>query len=163
MRKGKWIGFGVGLLMVAGALGMALWQGSAQNGANVALAQGPSGTATPGASGTKTPADQNAKTDMVNAFWTALASKLGIGMDDLKSKAVDAAKQAIEQAVTNGTLTRAQADPLEQRLSTNGVNGLFIGGFHEFGPGRGRDDRGPGADLHIGGFGGVDTLEAVAA
>ncbi len=48
----------------------------------------------------------------------------------------DAIKQAIEQAVTAGRITRAQADWLEQGLS-QGWLGRGFGGFgHGFGPGR---------------------------
>jgi hypothetical protein len=145
--------------MLAGAaFSFALWQGVGQNAADVAFAQsGSSGT--PTAPTTTTPPAQGTWTDMANAFWSALASKLGISVDNLKSDVVAAEKDVIEQAVTDGKLTRAQADQLEQRLSTNAPLVPFFGGMRGGvgGPGRG----GPG--FPGGRFGGVNTLEAVAS
>lgn len=160
MFKSKWIGLGVGLLMIGGAFGLAISQGS------VAFAQSP--TPTPGAT---TPA-QNTAGDYLTAFWNALATRLGIGVDDLKSKVTDAQKDVIEQAVTDGKITRAQADALEQRLA--GGDGLlplgrFPGG-NEF-PGRGNEFRGGNVrgrefgtrgGLPGGYLGGLNVLETVA-
>lgn len=161
MFKSKWIGLGVGLLMIGGALGLAISQGS------VAFAQSP--TPTPGA----TTPTQNTAGDYLTGFWNALATRLGIGVDDLKTKVTDAQKDVIEQAVTDGKLTRAQADALEQRLASgDGVlpfGGRFLGG-NEF-PGRGNEFRGGNArspefgtrgGLPGGVVGGLNALEVVA-
>lgn len=163
MNKSKWIGMGVGLLLVVTAGGAVLSQG-------VALAQSP--TPAPTTQPATAPSQQGGPGDMLNAFWTALAGKLGITVDDLKAKAVDARKVVIEQELTDGKLTRAQADELEQRLNANnpfipfgGPRGGFQGGPNG-GPGGinrsggrfgGGFNRGPG-----GFFGGTDSLEAEA-
>src|ERR671933_635409 len=115
MKNSRWIGLTAGLLVVVTATSVLLWQGATQGGAGTAFAQGVL-TATPSA-----PAKQGAAGERMNAFWNALAARLGIGVDDLKSKAVAAQKDLIEQQVKDGTLTRAQADALEQRLDVNGV------------------------------------------
>lgn len=162
---------GVGLLLVVTAGGAALSQG-------VALAQSP--TPAPTTQPATAPNQQGGPGDMLNAFWSALAGKLGITLDDLKAKAVDARKQVIEQQVTDGKLTRAQADEMEQRLSADnalipfgGPRGGFPGGLNG-GPGGGPNG-GPGGFNRPGGrfgggfnrgpggfFGGTDSLEAEA-
>lgn len=156
MSKGRLVGLGVALMLAGTAFSFVLAQGTTTGGANVALAQGGT-TPTPTAPQTAPPA-QGTWADMANAFWTALASKLGISADTLKSDVVAAEKDVIEQAVTSGKLTRAQADELEQRLSTSTPLVPFFGGMHG---GPGGPDRG-GVGLHGGSLGGVNTLEAVA-
>src|SRR5712692_4954198 len=118
MTKTRWIGLGIGLVLMLVAFGVVLWQGVVMNSAGTALAQ-TAPTATPSAQPSKGPGLQGTASDLVTAFWNALASKLGIGVDDLKSKFVAAQKDAIEQAVKDGKLSRAQADALEQRLNAN--------------------------------------------
>jgi len=149
MKNSRKVGLAVGLFVVLSAFSLVLWQGVTQGGISAAYAQG-GPTATPAAPG-NAPNRAGGPFD-VNAFWTALAARLGIGVDDLKSKAVAAQKDVIEQQVKDGKLTRAQADQLEQRLDANGVP--FIGEPHG-GPGGGRG--GP-----FGVPGGVKTLDAVA-
>ena len=157
MRKARLVGLGVALVLVGAALSFVLTQGAVLNGANVAFAQGGS-TGTPTAPTNATPPAQGAWTDMAGAFWNALASKLGISPDNLKSDVITAEKDVIEQAVTNGQLTRAQADRLEQQLSTNAPLVPFFGGMRGGPGGPGRGDRG-----FLGGpLGGVNTLEAIA-
>jgi hypothetical protein len=157
MRKARLLGLGVALVLAGAAFSFVLWQGAGRNGASVALAQGVS-TGTPTAPTNATPPAQGAWTDMANAFWSALASKLGITAESLKSDVVAAEKDVIEQAVTSGKLTRAQADQIEQRLTTNAPLVPFFGGMPggPGGPGRGNNGF-PGGPI-----GGVDTLEAVA-
>jgi hypothetical protein len=157
MKNLKWIGLAVGLFVVVAASSLVLWQGDTQGGIGVALAQG-APTATPAAPGA-TPNRPNGARELMTAFWNALASKLGIGVDDLKSKAVAAQKDVIEQDVKDGKLTRAQADAIEQRLSADGPSAPFFGGP------RGRPGgfgQGPDAGFHGGPFGGASTLEAEA-
>lgn len=157
MARGKIVGLGVALMLAGAAFGFVLWQGANQGGASVAFAQGGS-TATPTAPTSGTPPAQGAWADMASAFWNALATKLGLTADNLKSDVVAAEKDVIEKAVTDGKLTRAQADQLEQRLSTDTPLVPFFGGLHGGLEGRGRG--GPGfVGRHLGG---LNTLEAIA-
>jgi hypothetical protein len=154
MRKAGLVSLGVAIVLAGAAFSFVLWHGAGPGSASVAFAQGgPTATPTSPANGTQP--DQGAKTDMLNAFWTALASKLGITVDNLKTGVVAAEKDVIEQAVTSGRLTRAQADQLEQRLSTNAPLVPFFGG-----PRGGAG--GPGYGPHGAPIGGVNTLEAIA-
>jgi hypothetical protein len=137
-----------------------LWQGVVMNSAGTALAQ-TAPTATPGAQPTRAPGLQGTASDLVTAFWNALASKLGIGVDDLKSKFVAAQKDAIEQAVKDGKLSRARADALEQRLNANAPFAPFARGFRG-GPGYRAPGKGFRFGFFGGPFGGANTLEAVA-
>lgn len=155
MTKTRWIGLGIGLVLILAAFGVVLWQGVAWNSAGSAFAQA-APTATPTAQPTKGPGLQGTANDILNAFWNALASRLGIGVDDLKSRFVDAEKAAIEQAVKDGKLTRAQADALEQRLNANTPFAPFFRGF------RRGVAKGVGFGLHVGALGGANTVEAVA-
>ncbi len=149
MKNAGKLGIAIGLFVALSALGLMVWQG-AQGSAGTAYAQGgPTATPVPG-SGQNQP---NGAGQMMSAFWNALAARLGIGVDDLKSKAVAAQKDVIEQQVKDGTLTRAQADRMEQQLDANGVP--FFGGPHG-GPG------GFGRGGFFGVFGGSNTLDAAA-
>ena len=131
MTKSRLLGLGIGVLLIVAALGLAVFQGAPlMNTAASALAQAP---ATPTPAPTGTPNQKSAQgtfTDIANAFWNALASKLGLSTDTLKSDVTDAQKAAIEQAVKDGKLTRAQADRMEQNLNSNAP-------FAPFGFGRG--------------------------
>ncbi len=89
------------------------------------LAQGP--TTTPTA-----PSTPSAPGSLSDLYWQALAQRLGISVDKLQQTAVDARKDAINQAVKQGLLTQAQADGLLQQLQ-NAAPGTVFDGF-----GRGR-------------------------
>lgn len=157
MRTARLLGLGAALLLGVAAFGFVLMQSVGLDSARVAFAQGGS-TATPTAPSYATPPDQTARTDMVNAFWNALASRVGVAVDKLKSDAVAAEKDVIERAVASGKLTRAQADQLEQRLTTDMPFGHLFGGL-------GGGPRGAGSGGHgfMGGpVNGVNTIEAVA-
>ncbi len=160
VTKTRWIGLGIGLVLILAAFGVVVWQGVAMNSAGAALAQA-APTPTPTAQPSKGTGLQGTANDIATAFWNALASRLGIGVDDLKSKFVDAEKAAIEQAVKDGKLTRAQADALEQRLNTNTPLAPFSHAFRG-GPGPGKSGKGFGFGFRGGALGGANTLEAVA-
>jgi membrane-bound lytic murein transglycosylase B len=161
MTKSRWIGLAFGVLLILAASALVLWQGVTYTNAGTALAQ-TAPTATPAPQG-KSPAAQGTANDLVTAFWNALASKLGISVDTLKSAFADAEKAAIEQAVKDGKLTRAQADKMEQRLNANTPNGFapFFRGLRG-GIGKGGPGKGFGFGFRGGPLGGVSTLEAVA-
>lgn len=105
MTKARWIGLAAGALIVLGVLGVVAWQAG---GALVseAYAQAPTGTPTPQAKGM----------NWGVAFWNALAKRLGIAPDDLTSKAKEAQKDAVDQAVKDGKLTQAQADQFKKSI-----------------------------------------------
>jgi hypothetical protein len=161
MTKSRWIGLAFGVLLILAASGLVFWQGVSSSSAGAAFAQAVP-TATPAAPG-KTPASSGTASDIATAFWNALASKLGIGVDAVKSAFADAEKAAIEQAVKDGRLTRAQADQMEQRLSANPVRGPvpFLGGMRH-GTGNAGPGKGFGFGMRGGPGGGANTLEAVA-
>src|SRR2546423_1044077 len=149
MTNSRKIGMVIGLCLALGAIGLIMWQGATLAGSSTAFAQG-GPTATPAVPGNG-PNRANGAGEIMSAFWSALATRLGIGVDDLKSKAVAAQKDVIEQQVKDGKLTRAQADQMEQQLDANGVP--FFGGPRggPGGPGRGGFFRVPG---------GPNTLDA---
>jgi hypothetical protein len=70
-------------------------------------------------------------------YLDSLASQLNISADKLKQANQNALKAVIEQAVTDGKLTREQADKMEQNLvNSNGPCmgiGKFAGGFGHYG------------------------------
>jgi len=173
MTKSRLIGLGIGVVLIAAAVGLALFQGTPlTTNTAAALAQAPA-TPTPGAPSSapnQKPPAQNTFSDIANAFWNSLASKLGLTVDTLKSDVTSAEKAAIEQAVTDGKLTRAQADRMEQRLNSNAP--LAPLGFGRFGPGfrrvptNGNPPVAPRSTVpfpFLGGFlGNANELEAVA-
>ncbi len=173
MTKSRLLGLGVGVVLIIAALGLAVFQGAPlMNNAGAALAQAPA-TPTPSAPNNtpnQTAPAQGTLTDIANAFWNALASKLGLSVDTVKSDVTDAQKAAIEQAVKDGKLTRAQADRLEQKLTTNGPAGPFmfggIGRGFRRGPNNGTPPVGPRGNAPFPFFGGflrsANELEAVA-
>lgn len=160
MMNSRLMQIGVGALMISGAAGMLLSQGGMLT--SVAYAQ----TGTPPSSTTQTatnPPQQGGMSEMLNAFWSSLASRLGLSVDDLKAKVVEAQKKAIAQAVTAGTLTRAQADEIEQRMGTDPQAVPFL---HEFRGGPGGHGNGAPANgvvgIRSGIPGSLDMLAAVA-
>lgn len=162
MQKVKWIaagaliGMAVLAFLVVGSLVLTQDQ--------VASAQAP--TATPTAvpkSGTPAPSQSNIGTD----FWQRLATKLGLNVNDLTAKAVEARKDMLDQAVKDGRITQAEADQLKSKLDANGL-------IAPINIGRGGAPRQPGAtpapnQTPSQGFGrgfafgwSADALEAVA-
>ncbi|MGE5139694.1 MAG: hypothetical protein ACM3JD_09545 [Rudaea sp.] len=169
--KARWLGLGLGILLIAGAFGLVFLQEQGLKDSGVALAQG-APTATPVAPGarttpsTQTPAQKPDLSTYVDAFWNALAKQLGLTVDQTKGKVTAAEKDVIEQMVTDGKITRSQADKLEQNLNNN--QPFMHGGFFFKGRGpRGNFGQPPGIAKGIGrGFAfGLDklaVLEAVA-
>ncbi len=171
MTKSRLLGLGIGVVLIVAALGLAVFQGAPlMNTAASALAQAPS-TPTPTAPNS-TPNQKPAQgtfADIATAFWNALASKLGISTDTLKSDVTDAQQAAIEQAVKDGKLTRAQADRMEQNLNSNAPFAPFGFGFgrgFRGGPKNGNPPvtpRGTAPFPFVGGFlANASELEAVA-
>lgn len=173
MTKSRWIGLGMGVMLILAAFGVVAWQSlSLTASQNLALAQAPA-TPTPSPAAPSTaPKSGPTATDVGNAFWTQLAAKLGVSVDTLKADALQVRKDMLDQAVKDGRITQAQADQLKQKLDANGlIAPIFIGG----GPGGkfGLGPRGPNNGLRPGqgvgprgfgfGFGfGTAELEAVA-
>lgn len=122
MTKGRFIGLGIGILLIAAAFGIVLWQGMNQTTHNVAFAQA-GATATPVAAPTQAPstAPQQQTQTIGDTFWTLLAGKLGISADDLKKKALETRLEMLDQAVKDGRITQAQADALKQRITSNNI------------------------------------------
>jgi polyhydroxyalkanoate synthesis regulator phasin len=89
-------------LMAVALLGSGLLGG-------VALAQTP----TPPNPPSSQPATPPAPGDV---FWSALAAKLNVSVDNLKAAFRDAAKAVVAQLVKDGKLPQAQADKLNQRI-----------------------------------------------
>jgi hypothetical protein len=184
MSKGRIVGLMLGLVAILAAFGIVLWQGATVPVVSTALAQG-AATATPAAGAT--PAPQQQQAPIGDSFWTLLASKLGLTLSDLTAKAVEARKEMIDAAVTNGRITQAQADAIKQRIDANGLiapiqlprgqnqlprangqNGRpgrgVLPGFGNHGgiPGVGKGF--PGGIFGRGGIsGGLDALEAIAS
>lgn len=124
MTKGRLIGLGIGIVLIAAAFGIVLWQGMSQSTNNVALAQG-AATATPAASPTAAPStapqQQQQQQAIGDNFWTLLAGKLGVSADDLKKQALAARQEMIDQAVKDGRITQAQADAIKQRITSDNI------------------------------------------
>ncbi len=167
--KARWIGLSLGVLLILGAFGVALAQGGNLVSPGSALAQS-APTPTPAPSqGTTQPSTQTKPqlSQYLDAFWNALAKQFGLTVDQTKSKVTAAEKDVIEQMVTDGKITRAQADKLEQNLGNNPGFGPFFGKGRGFG-GRGVAPNGPAPNGARPGmfFGFKDSaaeLEAVAA
>ena len=136
MTTTRWIGIGAGILLMLTALGLVVWQGANSTNINgVAFAQAdttataqPAATATvqasQGITPTQTTTAPNATASTSNigdAFWAILAGKLGVNVDDLKSKAVDSRKEMIDQAVKDGRTTQSEADSIKGKLDANGL------------------------------------------
>ncbi len=141
--KARWLGLGLGVLLIMGAFALVFWQEQGLKNSGVALAQtAPTATPAPKQVQPNGPTPQQAqKNQYSDAFWTALAKQLNTTVDDLKTKVVAAEKDVIEQMVTDGKITRAQADQMEQNLNTNQPFGFGRG--VPFGGGRGNRGVGP--------------------
>lgn len=153
MTKARILGLGFGLILILGAFSVVLWQGMNMPTLNTAFAQG-AATATPAAdtTATPTPAQQQPQqqpqqqAQIGDSFWTLLAGKLGVNVDDLKSKAVEARKEMIDQAVKDGRITQAEADAIKQRIASNNIIApIPLGrGFRGNGNGNGNGQNQPG-------------------
>lgn len=185
MTKGRLIGLTIGVVLIAAAFSIVLWQGMNASTSNVAFAQG-SATATPNAAPTTAPSPQQAPQQQPapqppqtigDNFWTLLAAKLGVSADDLKKKAVETRQEMIDQAVKDGRITQAQGDALKQRITSNNIiapiplpraaqGNQNQNGQPPFGPFGQRKGNGrvmPGMGLGKGMMGGgIELLEAVA-
>jgi hypothetical protein len=104
-------------------------------------------------------ADTGASTpfDFATKFREALASALGISVDDYSAAVDKAEQQVVDQAVTEGWLTQQQADVLKWPMDQEGagIPGLGKG----FGMMRGGDMGGP---MGLG-MAGSDSLYSIAA
>ena len=120
MTKSRWIGLSIGIVLILAAFGVVAWQSLALTATqNVASAQA-APTATPTTTTQKPNAAPNVTTSSIgDAFWAALAAKLGVSVDTLKADAVQVRKDMLDQAVKDGRLTQAQADQLKQQLDAN--------------------------------------------
>ncbi len=155
--KARFLGLGLGILLIMGAFALVFLQEQGLKNSGVALAQA-AATATP-TKAAPPPAQATAqaqKQAYSDAFWTALAKQLNVTVDDLKNKTVAAEKEVIEQMVTDGKITRAQADAMEQNLNTNQPFGFgrgvpFAGGRGPRGPfPQGRVPNGQGKQFGVG-------------
>jgi len=99
------------LKLVAASILAVTLLGSSLLGA-VALAQTPT-PPTAQTSGEPGPGD---------VFWTTLASKLGVSVDNLKAAFRDAAKAVVAQRVKDGKLKQELADKLSQRIDKMPLN-----------------------------------------
>ena len=166
--KARWLGLGLGVLLIAAAFGLVFLQEQGLKNSGVALAQAaptstPVAPAVPGTPPAQGTTQKPNLSTYVDAFWNALAKQLGLTVDQTKGKVTAAEKDVIEQMVTDGKLTRAAADKLEQNLNNNQpfVHGWFFKGR---GP-RGFSGQAPGQSKGLGfGFGldRLSVLEAVA-
>lgn len=195
MSKYRIVGLGIGVLAILAAFGIVMWQTANMSTGNVAFAQSATATPTPAAGTTPTPdkqPQQQAQSEIGDTFWALLADKLGVDVDDLKADAVEARKEMIDQAVTDGRATQEQADAIKENITANsliapiqlGRTGSRPGGNQPGGnppnnqqkPGQGGPFGGFGNGLPGRGFGGgfggmfgrgmmggmLDTLNAVA-
>ncbi len=149
MTKSRWIGLAFGVVLLLAAFSLAAWQGVSAQEAGASVAQAAAAatpTTAPTAAPTAAPSTApNSQTppgpgpfafkglDLLNNFWNALASRLGITVDELKSKVVQAEQDAIDQAVKDGKLTQDQGNALKQKLNPNAPLAPFKPGL-----GRGR-------------------------
>lgn len=177
MTKSRWVGLSIGLVLILAAFGVMAWQSlTLVAGQSVALAQG-GPTATPPASPSNPSTAPTVTTSSIgDAFWVALAAKLGVSADTLKADAVQVRKDMLDQAVKDGRVTQAEADQLKQKIDANSlIAPIYIGPGNRgtlgpkfqgpanrrpFGPGfRGI---GPGRGFGFGYGFGAAQLEAVA-
>ncbi len=173
MTKARLAGLVFGILLIIAAFGIVLWQGMNMPATGVAFAQGGT-TPTPSATTTTTP-PQTQQASIGDTFWGILAGKLNVSVDTLKAQAVAARQQMIDQAVTDGRITQAQADAIKSRITSDNIiapirlpgvagqpnlpNGLGPFGGRRFGFG----NRLPGGGLGFGTFGfNLQDLDAVA-
>jgi len=131
MNKARLAGLGFGIALIIVAFGLVWWQSANVPVTNVAFAQGTTATATPTAAAPTVPstapstAPQQQQTQPAQAigdtFWGILAGKLNISADTLKAQAVEARKQMIDQAVTDGRITQEQGEALKARLTSDNL------------------------------------------
>jgi len=92
---------------------------------SAAFAQGPQPPATP----TPTPSP---KSEYNQTFWQILAQKLGVTVDKLQQAIRDALKETVGKMLSDGKLTREQADKAQSRIDQltfdRGLFGPFRGG-----------------------------------
>lgn len=128
MSKARIFGLGVGVLAIIAAFGIVFWQTANMSTGNTAFAQSATATPTavPAAGTTPTPAPQKQQQQQTQAqigdtFWALLATKLGVAAEDLKTKAIEARKEMIDQAVTDGRATQEQADAIKGSIDANNL------------------------------------------
>lgn len=86
--------------------------------------------ASPQAQATTTPtAQQNQEKQYSDLYLQKLAASLGVSVDKLTTSLSQARKDVLAQAVTDGKLTQAQADTLNQNLDARAANGEYGFGF----------------------------------
>lgn len=124
MSRGRVIGLGIGIFLIAAAFGIVLWQGINTTN-NVAFAQTVA-TATPAPTSSApsaAPQQQTAPTQpsIGDTFWTQLAAKLGVNADTLKKQAVETRQAMIDQAVKDGRITQEQGDALKLRITSDNI------------------------------------------
>jgi hypothetical protein len=61
-----------------------------------------------------------------DVFWSALAAKLNVSVDNLKAAFRDAAKTVVAQLVKDGKLTQTQADKVNQRIDKLPLNSIPV-------------------------------------
>jgi len=83
----------------------------------VALAQTPTPPNPPSSQSAESPSPGD-------VFWSALAAKLNVSVDNLKAAFRDAAKAVVAQLVKDGKLPQAQADKLNQRIDKLPLKGM---------------------------------------
>lgn len=83
----------------------------------VALAQTPTPPNPPSSQSAESPSPGD-------VFWSALAAKLNVSVDNLKAAFRDAAKAVVAQLVKDGKLTQTQADKLNQRIDKLPLKGM---------------------------------------
>ncbi len=120
------------LALAASALALVVVTSGAAVG-GIASAQTPTQTPTTPTAPTAPPGS-----DLDKSFWAALAARLGVTSDRLNQAVKDAAKDTIANALSNNSITQAQADQLNQRADQwQPGQGLPFGGPHGGGPGHG--------------------------
>jgi len=70
------------------------------------------------------PSSQSESPSPGDVFWSALAAKLNVSVDNLKAAFRDAAKAVVAQLVKDGKLTQTQADKLNQRIDKLPLKGM---------------------------------------
>jgi len=83
----------------------------------VALAQTPTPPNPPSSQSAESPSPGD-------VFWSALAAKLNVSVDNLKAAFRDAAKAVVAQLVKDSKLTQTQADKLNQRIDKLPLKGM---------------------------------------
>lgn len=126
MSKARIVGLGIGVMAILAAFGIVFWQTANMSTTNTAFAQSATATPTavPAAGTTPVPStqpQQQAQSQIGDTFWALLATKLGVSVDELKTQAVEARKEMIDQAVTDGRATQEQGDAIKEGIDANGL------------------------------------------